>query len=113
MDFGLKETAKVLYTAEHLPFVFDVLVDESCDGERSKGEVPASNDGQNEVEDDAENSQRPVIVAEPWSPVGRLQDRLKHADEVHEQVAYEEEPTENAHKAHGLSHNYIRLYAVL
>ena len=78
------ETAKVLHTIENLPFVFDVFVDKSCDGERSKGKVPAGNDRQSEVEDDAGNSQSPVIVAEPWSPVGRLQERLHHADQVHE-----------------------------
>jgi len=87
--------------AEHSPFILDVLVDEGRDGECRKGEVPPGDDWQDEVEDDAGDGKRPVIVAEARSPVGRLEECLQDTDQVHEQVAHQEEP-DGVQRAHAL-----------
>ena len=48
-----------------LPLVFDVFIDEASDGEGGEGVAPAGGDRQPEVQQHAQDRQRPVVIAEP------------------------------------------------
>ena len=74
------------------PLILNVLVEESGDGHGHECVVPGGQEHDGEAKCHAEQRQRPVVEAEARPPVGRLQEGLQHARQVHKAVTHQEKP---------------------
>ena len=78
-------------SSQHLPFVLHVFVDEGCNGKGCEGIVPASNDGQRQVEQDSQDGEAPVVVLEAWPPVSCVHQCQQGTCQVDKTIAHQEE----------------------
>ena len=76
----------------HLPAIFDVFVHGSGKDEGSDCKVPPGEEHEDEAEEGTKDGHTPVVEAEPWPPVGRLQKGLQGTRQVHNQVLDQEKP---------------------
>ncbi len=83
------------------PSILDVLVDEHGNHQRSQGIVPAGDEHDHHAHHGSEKAGGPVVVAEPGTPVGGLQNGLQRAGHVDKGIAHEEEPTEEGGREGG------------
>ena len=76
----------------HLPTVFNILVDDNRHNQRGQGIVPAGDEHDSEAQQGAQEGGGPVIIAEPGPPVWSLEEGLKCTRKVDKHVAHQKEP---------------------
>ena len=74
------------------PSVLYIFVDDDSHDECGQSVVPAHDEHDRQTEEGSEERGGPVVVAEPWAPVGGLQERLEGARKVDKHVTHEEKP---------------------
>ena len=78
----------------HSPTILDVFVDDDSNQESSQSIVPADDEHDSETEEGPQERGGPVVVPEPWPPVGGLQEGLEGAGKVDKHVAHQEKPVQ-------------------
>ena len=79
--------------------IFDVLVDGSGEDESGNGKVPSREEHEDKAEEGPKDGHTPVVKAEPWPPVGCLQEGLQGTRQVDNQVFNQEK--------HGYDGSYV------